>query len=118
MDFGAYHSGSYSKILKSVLLKGSEKCLEDPFSLMCSPTSPNSTKTELFLIKKTSNQQETHQNPEPFLSSSFFHSNHCHSDLQPPIHQSCHLGRVSHKTISVMTQIFKVNLDLYQCNEL
>lgn len=49
MDFGAHNLGSCSKTLKSVLLKGSEKRLEDPSSLMCSPTPPNSSKTKLFL---------------------------------------------------------------------
>lgn len=45
---------------------------------------------------------QTNMKSMKMLSSS---PHHCHSDLEPPIHQSYRLGRVSHKAISVMTQI-------------
>lgn len=84
-----------AKPLKSGRLKGSVKCLEDPFTLTSSPTFPKLFKKSTFPSRRKAHQ----------TVMLCFYSNHCLCDLQPPIHQSCHLGRVSHKAISVMTQI-------------
>lgn len=112
--FGTHNLGHFSKTFKSVLLKGSEQRLEDSSLVLCArphhhtPQKLNFFFQSFFFISRLEkSNQETHENPELLPSASLFHSNYCHSDLQPPLHHSCHLGGVSREAISVMTQILR-----------
>lgn len=119
MDFGAYHLGSYSKTLKSVLLKGSEKCLEDAFSLIRFAHIAKLLKNRTFLIKKKRERERLKncQNPES-LPSLFFTLTIVIVTYSHQFIRAAILGESATQGYFCNDPDFQVNLDLYQCNEL